>query len=652
MRPNQRFIYVLLLGILVFWVVSSFLSSKSGEVKELDFSEFATKLDEKGVDSVAIRGFEYSGKLSDGAEFKTRGPAIIDTQLLDRMTKSGAKVKYEKEEGSSIWMQVLVQGLLPILLLGLLFFFFMRQLQAGGNRAMSFGKSRARLMGENQPRVTFADLAGIEEAKDELEEITSFLKDPKQYTRLGGRIPKGVLLMGPPGTGKTLMARAIAGEASVPFFTISGSDFVEMYVGVGASRVRDLFEQAKKHAPCIVFIDEIDAVGRQRGTGVGGGHDEREQTLNQLLVEMDGFEANDGVILVAATNRPDVLDPALLRPGRFDRRIVVPRPDVNGRRGILAVHTRKSPMAPEVDLEVVARGTPGFSGADLSNLVNEAALLAARKKKDLIGMEEFEAAKDKVLMGVERRSLFIPEAEKRNTAVHEAGHALVAKLLPGTDPVHKVTIIPRGPTLGLMQQLPKEDRLSASRDFAKKRIAICLGGRLAEELVFGEMTSGAANDIEQATSLARKMVCEWGMSEKLGPLSFAKHDEQVFLGRDLGQANDYSTETAIQIDAEVRALVMAEYERAKAILSANRETLDRIVEALLEFETLDAADLELLLAGKKPARERSASPTPTQEDLEKAEREKKRLLESIEGMGRPAAPGGQGKEPMPTRVVG
>jgi cell division protease FtsH len=509
----------------------------------------------------------------------------------------------------------------------------MRQLQAGGGKAMSFGKSKAKLLSEHHNKITFADVAGIDEAKEELEEIIAFLKDPKKFTKLGGRIPKGVLLMGAPGTGKTLMARAIAGEAGVPFFSISGSDFVEMFVGVGASRVRDLFEQGKKSAPCIIFIDEIDAVGRHRGAGLGGGHDEREQTLNQLLVEMDGFEANEGVILVAATNRPDVLDPALLRPGRFDRRIVIPRPDLQGRLGILNVHTKKTPLGSEVDLELIARGTPGFSGADLENLVNEAALLAARLNKDHIDISDFESAKDKVLMGVERRSMIISEKEKRNTAIHEAGHALVAKLLPDTDPVHKVTIIPRGPTLGVMQQLPAEDRYNASRDYALKRIAIALGGRIAEELVFNEMTSGASNDIEQATDLARKMVCEWGMSEKLGPLSFGKKDEAVFLGREIVRSPDYSPDTAIQIDAEVKAIVMSQYERSKKLLGDNLATLDRIAKALLEYETLDSAELDVLLAGGELVKQKpTPRVAPKAPKVEK--KEKKKILDALEGLGK------------------
>jgi cell division protease FtsH len=488
---------------------------------------------------------------------------------------------------------------LPMLFLFVIFIFFMRQLQAGGGKAMSFGKSKAKLLSDHQNKITFKDVAGIEEAKDEVEEIISFLKDPKKFTRLGGRIPKGVLMMGPPGTGKTLLARAIAGEAGVPFFSISGSDFVEMFVGVGASRVRDLFEQGKKNAPCIIFIDEIDAVGRHRGAGLGGGHDEREQTLNQLLVEMDGFESNDGVILIAATNRPDVLDPALLRPGRFDRRIVVPRPDVKGRLGILQVHTKKTPLGPNVDLEVIAKGTPGFSGADLENLVNEAALLAARRDKDKLEMADFEMAKDKVLMGTERRSMIISEREKRTTAYHEAGHALVARMLPGADPVHKVTIIPRGRALGVTQQLPPEDRLNMSKEFAQNQIAILMGGRLAEEIIFGQITTGAGNDIEVASDLARRMTCEWGMSEKMGPLAFGKPEGEVFLGRELSRSNNYSESTAQEIDGEVRRVVFENYERAKQVILANLDKLKAIAEALLEYETIDTADIDVLMGGGK-----------------------------------------------------
>jgi cell division protease FtsH len=471
----------------------------------------------------------------------------------------------------------------------------MRQMQVGGGKAMSFGKSRAKLLSENQHKVTFADVAGIDEAKEELEEIIAFLKDPKKFTKLGGRIPKGVLLVGPPGTGKTLLARGVAGEAGVPFFSISGSDFVEMFVGVGASRVRDLFVQGKKNAPCIIFIDEIDAVGRHRGAGLGGGHDEREQTLNQLLVEMDGFETNEGVILIAATNRPDVLDPALLRPGRFDRRVVVPRPDVKGREGILRVHTRRVPIGDDVNIELLARQTPGFAGADLENLVNEAALLAARENRDKVSMSEFEIAKDKVLMGPERRSMIISLEERRTTAYHEAGHALVAKLLPGADPVHKVTIIPRGMALGLTQQVPIDDRHSVTKDWVLTRLSIMFGGRAAEELILSQLSTGAGDDIERATELARKMVCEWGMSDKLGPMTFGKKEEEIFLGRDFTQRVDYSESTAVQIDGEVRRIILEAYERAKLLLRRNLAVLHKMAESLLERESLDGPDIDAIV---------------------------------------------------------
>ncbi|MHB8481665.1 MAG: ATP-dependent zinc metalloprotease FtsH, partial [Nitrospiria bacterium] len=483
----------------------------------------------------------------------------------------------------------------PFVFILALWIFFMRQMQMGGNKALSFGKSRARLLSEDKKKITFADVAGVDEAKDEVIEIIEFLKDPPKFQKLGGRIPKGVLIVGPPGTGKTLLAKAIAGEAGVPFFSISGSDFVEMFVGVGASRVRDLFDQGKKHAPCIIFIDEIDAVGRHRGAGLGGGHDEREQTLNQLLVEMDGFETSEGVILVAATNRPDVLDPALLRPGRFDRQVVVQRPDYKGRTEILKVHTKKIPLDSSVNLEVIARGTPGFAGADLENLVNEAALLAARRNKKVVEMIDFEFAKDKVLMGVERKSIMINEQEKRTTAYHEAGHTLVARILPGTDPVHKVTIIPRGRALGLTMQLPTDDRYTYAKEFLHNNIAILMGGRVAEEVAFQHITTGAGNDIERATDLARKMVCEWGMSERLGPLTFGKKEQEIFLGREISQHRDYSESTAIEIDNEVKRLVMENYERARTIIKTNFNALKALAEALLEKESLDAPEIEKII---------------------------------------------------------
>jgi cell division protease FtsH len=490
-----------------------------------------------------------------------------------------------------------------MLLLIAVWIFFMRQMQAGGTKAMSFGKAKVKLLNEKQHKVTFSDVAGIEESKDELQEIIEFLKDPKKFTRLGGRIPKGVLLVGAPGTGKTLLARAIAGEANVPFFSISGSDFVEMFVGVGASRVRDLFIQGKKHAPCIIFIDEIDAVGRHRGAGLGGGHDEREQTLNQLLVEMDGFESNEGVIIVAATNRPDVLDPALLRPGRFDRQVVVPRPDVKGREEILRVHTRKTPLAENVSLSVIARGTPGFTGADLENLVNEAALLAARRGKSKVEMNDFEASKDKVLMGVERRTMIISDEEKKLTAYHEAGHTLVAKFLPSTDPIHKVTIIPRGRALGLTQQLPAEDKHTLSKEYIVNKIAIFLGGRAAEELVLNTQTTGAGNDLEMATEWARKMVCDFGMSEKLGPLTFGKREEHIFLGREIAQHKDYSEKTAVEIDTEIKGIVIQNYDRARSLIQEHLDKLHRLATALLEKEALAGDEIDEVLGLKAPAPE-------------------------------------------------
>jgi cell division protease FtsH len=600
--------------IFAFVVVWQFLNGSHPEDRRLPFSTFVQDVDQhpekfKPGASIQIRknqdAAEFRGQYASGENFVTQG--IVSEKLLDRLDK--AKLNYEvvKESENGFWQQVLVTWL-PMLVLVVLFLVFMRQLQVGGGKAMSFGKSKAKLLSENQRKITFADVAGIEEAKDEVEEIIAFLKDPKKFTRLGGRIPKGVLMMGPPGTGKTLLARAIAGEAGVPFFSISGSDFVEMFVGVGASRVRDLFEQGKKNAPCIIFIDEIDAVGRHRGAGLGGGHDEREQTLNQLLVEMDGFESNDGVILIAATNRPDVLDPALLRPGRFDRRIVVPRPDVKGRLGILKVHTKKTPLGANVDLDVIARGTPGFSGADLENLVNEAALLAARADKSQLEPYDFEMAKDKVLMGPERRSMIISDKEKRNTAFHEAGHALVGKMMKNGDPVHKVTIIPRGRALGVTQHLPAEDRLSLSADAANDQIAMMMGGRLAEEIIFGQLTTGAANDIQQATDMARRMVCEWGMSEKLGPLHFGKREGEVFLGRDFGDTSkDYSEQTAIEIDAEIHGIVSRNYDRAKQAILENLDKLKALAEALLEYETVDGAEIDTIFAGGRLDRDRRPS---------------------------------------------
>ncbi|MBW2644949.1 MAG: ATP-dependent zinc metalloprotease FtsH [Deltaproteobacteria bacterium] len=565
---------------------------------EISYSEFLASVERGNVTGVVIRGSEIYGTDVSGSRFKTFAPQDVD--LIRTLRDRSVSIKVKPVEDAPWYMTLLVSWF-PMILLIAVWVFFMRQMQAGGGKAMSFGKSRARLMSDTSQKVTFEDVAGIEEAKEELEEIVAFLKDPKKFTRLGGRIPKGVLLMGSPGTGKTLLARAIAGEAGVPFFSISGSDFVEMFVGVGASRVRDLFVQGKKNAPCIIFIDEIDAVGRHRGAGLGGGHDEREQTLNQLLVEMDGFESNEGVILISATNRPDILDPALLRPGRFDRQIVVPVPDVRGREGILKVHSRKSPLADDVDLSVVARGTPGFSGADLENLVNEAALLAARQDKERVEMADLEEAKDKVMMGAARKSMIISDEEKRNTAYHEAGHTLVAKELPETDPIHKVTIIPRGRALGLTQQLPIDEKHTYPRTYLINGLAVLMGGRAAEELVLDDMTTGAGNDIERATVMARKMVCEWGMSDLLGPLTFGKKQEQIFLGREFAQHRDYSEETAVEIDREVKRLVTEAYDTAKNILTEYNAALHALAKALLEQETLDAKAIDEIIekaAGK------------------------------------------------------
>jgi cell division protease FtsH len=578
--------------VLIFLFLFNIFSKQHGREPEIIFSEFIAAVDRGEIQEVTIQGHNIQGKYRNGERFKTFAPNDPDLvkMLRDKKVKIAAK-----PEDESPWYMVLLVNWFPMLLLIGVWIFFMRQMQVGGGKAMSFGKSRAKLLTENQHKVTFNDVAGVEEAKEELQEIIAFLKDPKKFTKLGGRIPKGVILVGPPGTGKTLLARAIAGEAGVPFFSISGSDFVEMFVGVGASRVRDLFVQGKKNAPCIIFIDEIDAVGRHRGAGLGGGHDEREQTLNQLLVEMDGFETNEGVILIAATNRPDVLDPALLRPGRFDRRVVVHRPDVKGREGILGVHTRKVPLAPDVDISVLARGTPGFTGADLENLVNEAALLAARNNKEKVDMNDFELAKDKVMMGTERRSMIISDEEKRNTAFHEAGHTLVAKLIPGTDPIHKVTIIPRGMALGLTQQLPIDEKHTYPKEYLLNNLAILFGGRVAEELVLKSTTTGAGNDIERATDLARKMVCEWGMSEKLGPMTFGKKEGEIFLGRDFTQQQDYSESTAVEIDAEVRRIIQASYQRAKDLLHTNLQLLHRLAERLLEKESLDGAEIDALM---------------------------------------------------------
>ena len=583
------------LSALLLWTVIQ--QGRGGQKdKEVNFSQFMSDVGQGNVHEVTLDGQQVHGKYRDGSAFHSTVPANYP-DMFKTLNDKGVSVNI-KDANSGSWPLQLLGTWAPLILLGALWFFMIRQMQTGGNKALSFGKSRARLLSMQQKKVTFKDVAGVEEAKEELREIIEFLREAQKFQKLGGRIPKGVLLVGPPGTGKTLLARAVAGEANVPFFSISGSDFVEMFVGVGASRVRDLFEQGKKNAPCIIFIDEIDAVGRHRGAGLGGGHDEREQTLNQLLVEMDGFESNEGVILMAATNRPDVLDPALLRPGRFDRRVVVSRPDVRGREEILRVHTRKIPLAEDVDLSVLARGTPGFSGADLANMVNEAALAAARQNRKAVLMFDFEVAKDKVLMGVERKSLILSDEEKKVTAYHEAGHALVAAKLPGSDPVHKVTIIPRGMALGVTMQLPIDDRHNYTKEYLKTDLAILMGGRLAEEIFLNQMSTGAGNDIERATEMARKMVCEWGMSD-LGPMTFGKKEEQIFLGREIAQHRDYSEDTAIKIDQEVRKLVNKGYTTAKQLLSDNRDVLERIARALIEREVLDANEIKMLVEGQE-----------------------------------------------------
>ncbi|MBA2847666.1 ATP-dependent metallopeptidase FtsH/Yme1/Tma family protein [Thermosulfuriphilus ammonigenes] len=581
----------LIIAIIMVFLFNIFNQPKPKGV-EIPYSEFISLVEKGEVEEVIIQGDKIDGFLTNKKRFHTVAPR--DDGLINLLKEAQVKINVKPQEETP-WYVTLLISWFPMLLLVGVWIFFMRQMQVGGGKALSFGRSRAKMLTGQQIKITFKDVAGVEEAKEEVSEIIEFLRDPKKFTRLGGRIPKGVLLVGPPGTGKTLLAKAIAGEAGVPFFSISGSDFVEMFVGVGAARVRDLFTQAKRHAPCIIFIDEIDAVGRHRGAGLGGGHDEREQTLNQLLVEMDGFESNEGVIVIAATNRPDVLDPALLRPGRFDRQVVVPAPDVKGREEILKVHVKKVPLAEDVNISLIARGTPGFSGADLENLVNEAALLAARKGKEKVSMEEFEEAKDRVLMGRERKSMIISEEEKRITAYHEAGHALVAKLLPGTDPLHKVTIIPRGQALGLTQQLPLDERHTYPKDYLIKRLMILLGGRAAEELVLNQITTGAGNDIERATELARKMVCEWGMSETLGPVSFGKRDEHIFLGKELAHHKDYSETTAVQIDNEIRRLVTDCYEKTKRLLEENINTLHQLAKALLERETLDAKAIDEIM---------------------------------------------------------
>jgi len=589
---TKNILFWVVVGLFMILLFNLFSVPHHEPEEDVIFSEFMTKLDKGEVERVIIKASHISAVLKDKTRIRTY--SVEYPELVQVLRDRGVQIEAKPPDESPWYITFLVTWGPFVLFLGL-WFFLMRQMQMGGNKALSFGKSRARLLTEERKKVMFSDVAGVDEAKDEVLEIIEFLKDPRKFQKLGGRIPKGVLIVGPPGTGKTLLAKAIAGEASVPFFSISGSDFVEMFVGVGASRVRDLFEQGKKHAPCIIFIDEIDAVGRLRGAGLGGGHDEREQTLNQLLVEMDGFDTTEGVILVAATNRPDVLDPALLRPGRFDRQVVVNRPDLRGRTEILKVHTKKVPIATNVELEKIARGTPGFSGADLENLVNEAALWAARLNKKEVEVVDFEMAKDKVLMGAERKSLILSDEEKRTTAYHEAGHALIAKLIPGTDPVHKVTIIPRGRALGVTMQLPTDDRHGYSKVYLYNQLAILMGGRVAEELVLKDMTTGAGNDLERATDLARKMVCEWGMSEKMGPLTFGKQNEQVFLGRELGSQRDFSDQIAMEIDQEVKRLVTENYERAKRLLTENMASLKRLAEALLEKEVLDGSDIDNIL---------------------------------------------------------
>jgi len=603
--------FIILLAIILWRVFAP--GTQSAHVTDVSYGEFMAQVDASNVKEVTLNispnSYDIEGEYRNpDTKFHTTIFKEAAPDLVKELREKSVRINV-KEVSHGDWITIVLQAL-PFVILIALWIFMLRQMQAGGNKALSFGKSRARLLTAQQKKATFKDVAGIDEAKEELQEIIDFLKDPQKFQKLGGRIPKGVLLVGPPGTGKTLLARAIAGEANVPFFSISGSDFVEMFVGVGASRVRDLFEQGKKNAPCIIFIDEIDAVGRHRGAGLGGGHDEREQTLNALLVEMDGFESNEGVILIAATNRPDVLDPALLRPGRFDRRVVVPRPDIKGREEILRVHMRKVPLSDDVDISVLARGTPGFSGADLANLVNEGALWAARQNRKAAIMIDFEMAKDKVMMGAERKSMILSDEEKRNTAYHEAGHALVAAMTPGTDPLHKVTIIPRGMALGVTLQLPIDDRHSYTKEYLEARLATAMGGRAAEEIIFNHLTTGARADIEHATDIARQMVCDWGMSE-LGPLSFGKKEEAIFLGREIAQHRDYSEETAIRIDSAVKNIVTNAYTRARTTLEASRDALERIAQALLDREVLDGNEIKLLIEGKPLADKPSvAPPTP------------------------------------------
>jgi len=608
-KPFRNILFWIAAGIIII-LLWSLLQSPTAVKKEIDFSQFLTDVEVGLVEEVTITGSQIKGKFRDGTAFKTvAAPQFDDLVKILREHKVIFKVK---DTSRSPWFSYLFTWF-PIILLIFFWIFFMRQMQAGGNKALSFGKSRAKLFSGIQKKFTFKDVAGVEEAKEELQEIIEFLKDPQKFQKLGGRIPKGVILVGAPGTGKTLLARAVAGEANVPFFSISGSDFVEMFVGVGASRVRDLFDQGKKHAPCLIFIDEIDAVGRQRGAGLGGGHDEREQTLNQLLVEMDGFDSNEGIILIAATNRPDILDMALLRPGRFDRRIVVNMPDIKGREDILKVHVKSIPLAKDVDLKVLARSTPGFSGADLANLVNEAALVGARHGQDKVAMKDMEYAKDKVLMGVERKSMIISEEEKKSTAYHEAGHALIAALIPEADPIHKVTIIPRGMALGLTQQLPLDDRYTYSKDYLEAQLSVLMAGRVSEKLFLGKTTTGAASDFEKATEIARKMVCLWGMSD-LGPLTYGERDDLIFLGRDLAMHKNFSEKTAELIDVEVKKIINKNYERTKGLLEKNKAKLKIIAKLLLEKEILTSEEIELIIKGKKISETKKAAPPPKEKE--------------------------------------
>ena len=643
MKQSHKTLLLWVVLILMFLAIWQFLSPTERK-QTVAFSEFVTEIKAGRVEELHIKDRDYTFRLHGADPQKGNGnkeaigpvadEALLATFKPDDPKLPAPKIFFEKEESSPFWSNT-AMTIIPVAFMALMFFLFMRQLQAGGGKAMSFGKSKARMLSDSQNKITFADVAGVDEAKDDLEEIIAFLKDPKKFQRLGGRIPKGVLMIGPPGTGKTLLARAIAGEAGVPFFSISGSDFVEMFVGVGASRVRDLFEQGKKHAPCIIFIDEIDAVGRHRGAGMGGGHDEREQTLNQLLVEMDGFEANEGVIIIAATNRPDVLDPAILRPGRFDRRITVSRPDVRGREAILRVHTKKTPLSPNVDLEVIARGSPGFAGADLENLVNEAALLAARQDKDALDMTDFELAKDKVLMGSERRSMVMTEDEKWNTAVHEAGHAVIMIANANHDPIHKVTIIPRGRALGVTMPLPRGDVLGRSKEQFEAQIQSALGGRVAEEVFFGKLTTGASNDIRQLTDIARAMVCEYGMS-KLGPLAFGSEEGSIFLGRDYGSRQaDYSEQTAREIDQEVRRIIDEQYGRVRELITDKKDKVEALAKALMTRETLDAEEIKAVYEGRELA-EKQRVVIPTYAEKERAAKEKRKAASIFGGPPKPA----------------